>query len=94
MRAILLILIVLVAALIVAFATGLLDVTQTRTAKAPDVAATSNGISASGGQAPAFDVETGSVTVGAKQANVTVPVPTLNVNPANEQGAAAQNSAR
>jgi hypothetical protein len=75
MRAILFILIVAVLAIIVALATGFLDVNQIRGAKAPQVATTGNGITAKGGQAPAFDVETGSVSIGTK--NTTIKVPSL-----------------
>ena len=92
MRAILLILILAVVALIVLFATGLLDVDQTRSAEAPEVSVTGEGISATGGQTPAFDVETGTVSVGANQANVTVPVPTVRVNPADNQPQATTNT--
>ena len=92
MRAILLILILGVVVLIAAIATGLLDISQTRPARAPDVDASRNGITATGGQTPAFDIETGTVTVGAKEANVAVPVPTLNVSGANQQGAATNSA--
>ena len=92
MRAILLILIVAVVVLIVAIATGMLDVSQTRAAKAPDIDVTKNGVTATGGQAPAFDVETGTVSVGAKQANVTVPAPTVSVNPAGNDAQPATNN--
>ena len=78
MRAIILILILAVVSLIFAFATGLLDLSQTREAKAPQVSATTNGVTARGGQAPAFDVETGSVSLGTKSRQV--PVPTVKVN--------------
>ena len=88
MRAIILILILVVIGLIVLVATGLLDINQTQPAEAPSVSVTQEGVSATGGQAPAFDVETGTVSVGADQANVTVPVPTVQVNPAD--GNAAQ----
>ena len=73
MRAVLLILILAVVILIVAIATGFLDITQSRGAKAPDLDASRNGITATGGQAPAFDIETGSVAVGSRQTNVAVP---------------------
>jgi hypothetical protein len=82
MRAILLILILAVAALLVALATGYLDITQTRSATAPQIAASGNGVKARAGQTPTFDIETGSVSVGTKQK--TVPVPTVNVNPPNQ----------
>jgi hypothetical protein len=81
MRAIIIILILAVVALIAAIQTGLLDITQTRGARAPEISATGNGVTATGGQAPAFDVETGKVAVGAKEQNVNVKVPTLEVRP-------------
>ena len=93
MRAILFILILAVVALLIALATGYLNITQTQPATIPDVDATERGVSASGGQAPAFDVETGSVKVGTTERNVTLP--TVNVEPANgAQAEAATNVAR
>ena len=95
MRAIILELILAVVALIVLFATGLLDVNQTRPAEAPVVSVNDKGVSATGGQTPAFDVETGTVSVGANQANVTVPVPSVRVNPADaNQAQPATNTAQ
>ena len=92
MRAILLILILAVVILIVAIATGFLDINQVRGAKAPDIDASRNGITATGGQAPAFDIETGSVGVGTRQANVAVP--TLEVKrPAENQVEPVTNNA-
>ena len=73
MRALIVILIVVVVAILVLVGTGFLSVNQTREAKAPQVSATRNGVSAKGGQAPALDVETGSVKVGAKETSVKVP---------------------
>ncbi len=73
MRAVLLILILAVVILIAAIATGFLDINQVRGAKAPDIDASRNGVTAQGGQAPAFDIETGSVAVGSRQTNVAVP---------------------
>ena len=90
MRAILLVLILAVVAIIALVATGLVDVRQIRGAKAPDLSATSNGVTASGGQTPAFDIETGSVSVGTRDAKVKVPA--LRVNPAGNS-AATQNQA-
>lgn len=99
MRAILFIFILAVVVLIGALATGMVDINTIRGAKAPTVAASENGVSATGGQAPAFEVETGSVAVGKGQANVTVPkltvergqaqvpVPELEVRRAGEQPA-------
>jgi hypothetical protein len=79
MRAAILILILAVVALIIAIQTGFLDIQQTRGAEAPDLSADTNGVTATGGQAPAFDVETGKVAIGSKDQNVTVKVPTVEV---------------
>ena len=73
MRTILFIVIIAVIAVIAAVSTGFLNVSQIRGAEAPQVTATSNGITAKGGQAPAFDVETGSVKVGSSETQVKVP---------------------
>jgi len=73
MRALILILIVAIVAILALVGSGFLSVNQTREAKTPQVTATRNGVTAKGGQAPAFDVETGSVKVGAKEATVKVP---------------------
>ena len=91
MRAVLLVLIIAVVAVIIAVATGFLDINQIRGAQAPEVSATSNGLVAKGGQAPAFDVQTGSVKVGAKDA--TVKVPTLQVQAPQNDVAATTNNA-
>lgn len=87
MRAILLVLILAVVAIIVLVATGLIDPRVVRGAKAPDVDVSRNGVTASGGQAPAFDIETGSVGVGTRDA--TVKVPAIKVNPAGNDAAPA-----
>lgn len=90
MRAVLLVLIIAVVAVIIAVATGFLDINQIRGAQAPEVSATSNGLVAKGGQAPAFDVQTGSVKVGSKDA--TVKVPAIEVQrPGNEAAEATNN---
>ena len=73
MRALLIILIIAVVAVLVAVGTGFLNINQIRRAKAPEVSATRNGVTAKGGQAPAFDVQTGSVKVGTKETKVRVP---------------------
>ena len=73
MRAILLILIVAVVGLIAAVATGFLDISQTREARAPRVEAADGAIRTTSGQPPAFEVQTGSVEVGTREANVAVP---------------------
>ena len=93
MRALLLILIIAVVAILIALASGFLNINQTRQAKAPEVSTTANGVTAQGGQAPAFDVETGSVKVGTKQ--TTVKVPALVVEkPGRNQAAAVTNNAQ
>ncbi len=90
MRTVIVILIVAIVALVAGFATGYIDIDQIRGAQAPKLSTTHNGVVAKGGQAPAFDVETGSVSVGSKAA--TVKVPALEVQkPANQ--AATANSA-
>ena len=103
MRTVMLILIIAVVALIGAFASGFLNVNQIRGAKAPSVEAADGTIRATGGQSPAFEVQTGSVEVGTKDANVAVPkvqlqrdeksvkVPVVSVRPPDEP---QQNAAR
>ena len=91
MRALLFILIILILAIIAAIATGFLDINQIRGARAPQVSATQNGVAAKGGQAPAFDIETGSVKVGTKEA--TVRVPSLEVQRPQNQAAPVANNA-
>ena len=73
MRAVILILIVAIVAIIVAVASGFLNVKQTRSAEAPAVSTTGNGVEAKGGRTPAFDVETGSVSIGSKESTVRLP---------------------
>ncbi len=91
MRAIILILILAVVVILAGVGTGFIDIDQIRGAKVPNVSTTENGVVAKGGQTPAFDVETGSVTVGAKDA--TVKVPQVQVNPpADNQAAPVSNS--
>ena len=92
MRLFIFILIIAILSLGAAIATGFLNISQIRGAKAPAVTATSNGVTATGGQAPAFDVETGSVKVGTKE--TTVKVPTLEVRKAGQNEAAPGNSAQ
>jgi hypothetical protein len=87
MRAIIFILIIIVLVVIAGVATGYIDINQIRGAKAPQVSATRNGVTAKGGQAPAFDVETGSVSVGTK--NTTVKVPDLIIHKPGENEAEA-----
>ena len=93
MRAVILILILLVVALIIAIQTGFLDIRQTRGAAAPDISANEAGVTATGGQTPAFDVETGKVAIGTSDRNVTVQMPTIEVQrPAETNQAAATNT--
>lgn len=73
MRTVLFIVIVAVVVIIGAVVTGFINVREIRGASAPSITATRSAISAKGGQSPAFDVETGSVKVGTKEANVAMP---------------------
>jgi hypothetical protein len=86
MRAVLFVLIVAILLIVTAIATGFLNINQVREGEAPQVAATSNGVTAKGGQAPAFEVETGSVKVGSKE--TTVKVPTVEVQKAGQNQSA------
>lgn len=90
MRAVILLLIVAVLVVIAGVASGYLKINQTRQAEVPQVIATGKGVTAKGGQAPAFDVETGSVKVGTKEA--TVKVPALEVHKPAQNEAATNNS--
>lgn len=81
MRAVILVLILAVVALIIAIQTGFLDIRQTRGAEAPEISANGSAVTTTGGQAPAFDVETGKVAIGSRPQNVTVQVPTVEVQP-------------
>ena len=83
MRAVIFVLVILILIVIAGIATGFIDINQIRGAKAPQLSTTHNGVVAKGGQTPAFDVETGSVSVGTREA--TVKVPALEVQrPANQ----------
>ncbi len=92
-RAVILVLILVVVALILAIQTGFLDIRQTRGAEAPDFSSNGTGVTATGGQTPAFDVETGKVAVGSRPENVTVRMPTLEVRPPAETNQAAATNA-
>jgi len=72
-RSIFVILILAVVALIAAFQFGLVDLRQTQPASLPQVEADNGAIRASRGQAPAFDVATGSVDLETRNATVAVP---------------------
>ena len=93
MRTIIFILIVAVLIVIAGIATGFLNINQTRPAQAPEVSATHNGVVAKGGQAPAFDVETGSVKIGTQQTTVKVPGVVVQ-KPTQNQAAPVQNNAQ
>jgi len=71
---------------------GLINIRQTRSAEAPAVEANAAGVTASGGQAPAFDVETGKIAVGSESRNVTVKVPAIKVERPAETNATAENA--
>jgi hypothetical protein len=88
MRVALLVLILVIAAILVAVATGFLDINQIRGARAPEISTTANGVTAKGGQTPAFDVQTGSVELGT--ANATVKVPRVEIKRAEEEAAREQ----
>ena len=90
MRAIIFVLIIAVIAIIVGIGSGFLNISQTRQAVVPEVQTTGNGVAARGGQAPAFEVQTGSVRVGSAEKNVTVP--TVQVQPPGGAQEPAQNA--
>lgn len=90
MRTAIFILIAAVVLLLIGIGSGFIDINQIRGAKAPEITATHNGVMAKGGHTPTFDVETGSVKVGSKDA--TVKVPSLEVVPPANQAAPATNA--
>ncbi len=92
MRAVLFVLILAIIVVIAAVATGFLNINQIRGGHAPQISATRNGVTAKGGQAPAFDVETGSVKVGTGTATVKVPAVVVE-KPGQKQAAATTNNA-
>ena len=91
MRAVLFVVILAILVILAGIATGFLDINQIRGAQAPQVSATGNGVTAKGGQTPAFEVETGSVKVGTQQK--TVNVPKLEVQRPDQNEAVATNNA-
>ena len=92
MRVLILILILALVVFLILLASGFVSVNQTRSAKTPQVSATGNGITAKGGQAPAFDVETGSVKVGAKETTVKMPALVVKKAPNGQAQAPAKNA--
>ena len=73
-RLLLIILALIVLVAIVLIALGVVDVSQTREARAP-----------TGGQAPAYDVDVNPVRVGTETRQVEVPVPTIGRDDAEEE---------
>ena len=59
---------VIVAIVVAAFAFGFINIDQTQSAKLPDVK-----VETSGGQAPAFDVDTAKIDVGTEKKTIEVP---------------------
>ena len=90
MRAVIFLLIVAILVVIAGVASGYLKINQTRPAEVPQIAATGKGVTARGGKAPAFDVETGSVKVGTKEA--TVKLPSLEVQKPSRNQAVTNNA--
>lgn len=85
------ILILAVAALLLAVGTGFVRIPMTRSAEPPKVSVNGKGVSVKGGQTPTFDIETGSVAVGTKTSNVSVPMvkvvpPAQQANAVNQAG--------
>lgn len=74
-----------VAVFVVAFGIYMFDVDQTEEARLPDV-----DVSVEGGNMPEFDVEAGEIETGTKE--VTVTVPTVEVNPPEEDNRTASNN--
>jgi len=91
MRAVIFVVILAILVVIAGIATGFLNINQIRGAKAPQIATTGNGVTAKGGQTPAFEVETGSVKIGTQQKSVNVPK--LEVQKPDQNQAAATNNA-
>ena len=93
MRAVLFVIIIAVVAVVAALATGFLNIRQLRGGEPAQVTASGNGVTATGKDPPAFEVQTGSVKVGTTDANVKVKVPKLQVmKPGNDADAATNNS--
>ena len=80
MRAVFLILIIAVVALIAAVLTGFVNLRQTEPAVAPRIERADGRIVARPGEAPAFDVQTGSIGVGTDK---SVAVPKVEIQPSN-----------
>jgi hypothetical protein len=76
MRGLLAVIAIIILLLIVAIATGFIDIGQTREARLPEV---------EGGQMPAFDADVGDIDVGTE--NRTVEVPTVDIDKADADAA-------
>ena len=85
MRAVFIVLIVGVVIVIGLVASGLLHLNQTQSAQAPSVAVRDGAVVTKGGQAPSFEVETGTVAVGTERKDLKVAVPVLKVNRPTDQ---------
>lgn len=77
MRTVIFILIIAILVVIGAIATGFLNINQVRGVQAPQVSTNGKAVTARGGQAPAFDIQTGSLKVGSTQTSVKVPTVTV-----------------
>ena len=80
MRSLFLVLAIAVLAAIALVASGLVSIHQTRPAVAPTIERSGGAVKAVGGQTPDFAIETGSVGLKKGTANVSVPVPALQIN--------------
>lgn len=92
MRALLALLIIAVLLAAGAVASGFVNIRAIRGATPPTITATPKSVSAKGGQAPAFEVETGSVKVGSKETTVRVPTVQVQKPGGNSSAAATNNS--
>ena len=90
MRAVLFIFIVGVLVIVAGVATGFINVSKIHGGEVPQVTASRNGIVAKGGEAPSFDVETGSVKVGTAQTSMNMP--TLQIQKAGSKSASDNSS--
>jgi hypothetical protein len=90
MRALVFILILLVVAGLAGIMTGYVNITSWG-GQPPKLTATRSSVTIKGGQSPAFDVEAGSVKVGAKETKLNVPTLEIRKPTKNPQGAATNN---
>jgi hypothetical protein len=90
MRAVISILIVVLLIAVAAIATGFVKITNFR-GEPPALTATRDSVTVGGGQAPAFEVQTGSVKVGTQEKTVKVPTSVQISKPGTNQGAVTNN---